>query len=410
MKKKNIILLAAALLAAAVSCGKETKPSDEGNKPGTPEVLPGDGTISVQWGEPQRVCPGYYARVHALNDGRYVLVYSVGTDGYLRFSDDGCKSFPQAQKVFIASNFKSDAGIEVANSEFAQLSATNPHHPGRMIYAANLRPRKKASSKTPYSIAIITSDDNGAKWSEIRNLYSSRTWATDVEKGCYEPYILELPDGRLQIYFADETPYYKDGLNWQNISMLESTDGGDTWTQTPKVVSYNTKCRDGMPVAMTLDDRIFVAIEENGLGHPNFRPKIVCSTIADNWKMPVLSSSADRFNPLKTPLDSDKIYAGAPYLIHTDNYIVLSYLSSEGAATVGTKNATMELSVCAIRQMKSGKFASAMQGQFRPFDVDQTQSQALWGSLCHTGGDTILAVTQWDGAVWLRPGLIRTTK
>lgn len=410
MKIFNMTFLAAAVLAAAVSCGKDGTSSNEGNYPDTPAVTPGDGTISVQWEEPQRICPGYYARVHALNDGRYVLVYANGADGYLRYSSDGCRSFPLAQKVFISSNFKSEAAVEVANSEFVQLSASNPHHPGRMIYAANLRPKKKASSKTPYSIAIITSDDNGAKWSEIRNLYSSRTWSTDVEKGCYEPCLLELPDGRLQIYFADETPYYKDGLNWQNISMIESSDGGDTWTPNPKVVSYNTKCRDGMPVPMLLNDRVFVAIEENGLGHPHFRPKIVCTTLSDNWKTPVLSNSADRFNPLSTPIDSDRIYAGAPYLIHTDNYIVLSYLSSDGAAEPGTKNATMEIALCAIRQMKSGKFTSAMQGRIRPFEVDQTKSQALWGSLCHTGEDTILAVTQWDGTVWLRPGRILTTK
>ena len=410
MKTRNLTLFAAAIFAAAVSCGKESGPSGGGDKPDTPSVAPGDGTISIQWGEAQRICPGYYARVHALNDGSHVLVYASGSDGYLRYSTDGCKTFPQVQKVFIASNFESEAAIEVANSEFAQLSASNPHHPGRMIYAANLRPKKKASSKTPYSIAIITSDDNGAKWSGIRNLYSSRTWATDVEKVCYEPYILELPDGRLQIYFADETPYYKDGLNWQNISVIESSDGGDTWTATPRVVSYNTKCRDGMPVAMTLNDMIFVAIEENGLGHQHFRPKIVCTSISDNWKTPVLSSSAYRFNPLRTPIDSDKVYAGAPYLIHTDNYIVLSYLSSDGAAETGTKNATMELAVCAIRQMKSGKFTSAMQGRIRPFDVDQTKSQALWGSLCDLGGDNVLAVTQWDGSVWIRPGQIITTK
>lgn len=404
-------MIAAAALAAAISCGKESRPSDGGGTDsGTPSVKPGDGTITVLWEEPQRICPGLYARVHALNDGRHALVYTAGSDGYVRFSSDGCRTFPQAQKVFIASNYSSAAGVRVDNAEFAQLSAANPHHPGRMIYAANLRPKNNASSKTPFSIAIITSDDNGKKWSGINNLYSSRQWKEDVLKGCYEPFILELPDGTVQIYFADETPYYKDGLNWQNISVIESKDGGDTWTSTPKVVAYNSRCRDGMPVAMTLNDRIYVAIEENGLGHVHFRPKIVCTSISDNWKTPVLSSSAYRFNPLRNPIDSDNVYAGAPYLIHTDNYIVLSYLSSDGAATPNTEHATMELSICAINQMKDGKFTGAMQGRIRPFDVDQTQSRALWGSLCDLGGDNVLAVTQWDNAVWLCKGSIVTEK
>ena len=337
MKAYNLIL-AAALILTAVSCEPNIPSNDNPGNPDIPSVTPGDGNIVMQWeNEPQRVCPGAYARVHRLNDGRYMLVYSSGSDGYLRFSTDGCLTWSQPSKVFIAKNFTSEAGVNVANAEFAQLSADNPHRPNRIIYAANLRPKNKKTTKTPYSIAIITSDDNGVNWSGINEIYASRTWSSDIEKGCYEPFVLELPDGTVQIYFADETPYYKDGLHYQNISVMESSDGGDTWTKTPRVVSYNSRCRDGMPVAMLLKDKIYVAIEENGLGHPHFRPKIVYSDVVDNWKMPVLSTSAYRFNPLMTPIDSDSIYAGAPYLIHTDNYLALAYLSSDGAAEPGSK-------------------------------------------------------------------------
>lgn len=412
MKAYKIILAATSLLLAFASCGKTDNPSTDNGKPGTPSVTPGDGNIVMQWeDEPQRVCPGAYARVHRLNDGRYMLVYSSDTDGYLRFSADNCRTWQQPSKVFIASTFSSAAGVTVANAEFAQLRADNPHHPNRIIYAANLRPKNKKTTKTPYSIAIITSDDNGVKWSKIKEIYASRTWSTDVEKGCYEPFVLELPDGTVQVYFADETPYYKDGLHYQNISVIESVDGGDTWTKTPRIVSYNSKYRDGMPVAMLLKDKIYVAIEENGPGTQSFHPKIVCSSAADNWKTPVLGTSAYRFNPLKTPFDSRSIYAGAPYLIHTDNYIVLSYLSSEGASEMGSKNATMEFTVCAINEMTGdGKFSGKMRGKFRPFNINQTTDRALWGSLCDLGSDTFLAVTEWNSAVWTRRGRVVTEK
>lgn len=417
MKAYNVILAAASFMLAFASCGKTDNPSTDNGKPDIPSVTPGKGNIVINWeNDPQKVCPGAYARVHRLNDGRYMLVYSSGSDGYLRFSADNCRTWQQPSKVFIASTFSSAAGVTVANAEFAQLRADNPHHPNRIIYAANLRPKSKKTTKTPYSIAIITSDDNGAKWSEIKEIYASRTWDADVERGCYEPFVLELPDGTVQVYFADETPYYKDKRLYQNISVIESSDGGDTWTKNPRVVSYNTKCRDGMPVAMCLNDKIYVAIEENGLGHPHFRPKIVYSDVVDNWKMPVLSTSAYRFNPLKTPIDSDSIYAGAPYLIHTDNYIVLAYLSSEGASEIGSAHATMEFTVCALNEMtKDGKFTGKMRGKFRPFTIDQTTDRALWGSLCDLGNDTILAVTEWNNtewnsAVWTRRGRIVTEK
>lgn len=415
MKAYNVILTAVSFLLAFSSCDKTDNPSTDNGKPGKPDipsVTPGKGNIVINWeNDPQKVCPGAYARVHKLNDGRYMLVYSSDTDGYLRFSTDKCRTWQQPYKVFIASTFSSAAGVTVANADFAQLRADNPHHPNRIIYAANLRPKNKKTTKTPYSIAIITSDDNGVKWSKIKEIYASRTWSTDIEKGCYEPFVLELPDGTVQVYFADETPYYKDGLHYQNISVIESVDGGDTWTKTPRIVSYNSKYRDGMPVAMLLNDKIYVAIEENGPGTQSFHPKIVCSSAADNWKTPVLGTSSYRFNPLKTPLDSRSIYAGAPYLIHTDNYIVLSYLSSEGASEMGSKNATMEFTVCAINEMTGdGKFTGKMRGKFRPFSIDQTTDRALWGALCDLGSDTILAVTEWNNSVWIRRGRVVTEK
>ena len=378
MKVYNVILTAVSFLLAFSSCGKTDNPSTDNGKPGKPDipsVTPGKGNIVINWeNDPQKVCPGAYARVHKLNDGRYMLVYSSATDGYLRFSADNCRTWQQPSKVFIASTFSSAAGVTVANAEFAQLRADNPHHPNRIIYAANLRPKSKKTTKTPYSIAIITSDDNGAKWSEIKEIYASRTWDDDVERGCYEPFVLELPDGTVQVYFADETPYYKDKLRYQNISVMESSDGGDTWTKTPRIVSYNSKYRDGMPVAMLLNDKIYVAIEENGPGTQSFHPKIVCSSAADN-------------------------------------YIVLSYLSSEGASEMGSKNATMEFTVCAINEMTGdGKFTGKMRGKFRPFSIDQTTDRALWGALCDLGSDTILAVTEWNNSVWIRRGRVVTEK
>lgn len=407
--KISCLLPAALLLVSVASCDKVDKPGTGPVKPDTPTVKPGAGTITVQWdGDAEKVCPGMYARVHSLNDGRYVMVYSVGYDGYLRYSSDGCKTWSDPQKRFVSSSYTSAAGVMVANAEFLQLSATNPHKPGRMIYAANLRPRSKMSSKTPYSIAIITSDDNGAKWSSIRTLYESKTWSEDVERGCYEPFLLELPDGTVQIYFADETPYYSSGkATYQNISMIESKDGGENWTS-QRIVSYNAGYRDGMPVATLLNGMIYLAIEENGPGSKSFRPKIVCSSVADNWKTVVTGGSDYRFNPMKTAFNSDKVYAGAPYIIHTDNYIVLSYQSSEGSASMGTQYATMELAFCAVNEMRSGKFSGLMRDTVRPFDVDQTKSHALWGSLCCIGGDSIIAVTEWDSAVWIRRGKITT--
>lgn len=373
--------------------------------PGTASRKNALGKISVQWEDARLLAPGGYARVHRLDDGRYMAVYSRGGDGCLKFSSDGCETWTGQRAVMRHGSYDAPVKVTVSNAEFAQLSASNPHHPGRIIYAANIRPAENKSSQTPYTIAISTSDDAGATWTGIRDVYRSKVWDKDVLRGCYEPCVLELPDGTVQIYFADETPYYERRLPYQNISVIESKDGGDTWGPA-RIVCYNEKFRDGMPVAMIHGDWIYVAIEANGQ-NIKFHPQIVCTRISDNWKTPVYGSSEYRFDPFRTSMESAFIYAGAPYIIKTDNYFVICYQSSEGAVEPTTKNSVMEMAICRIDEMRGHEFLT-MREQIRPFDIDQTRDNGLWNSLCDLGNDTILAVTQLSGNIYIRKGKIVT--
>ena len=334
-----------------------------------------------------------------------MAVYSRGGNGCFKICANGWSGWTPQRVAIDHDSYRAPAKVVVSNAEFAQLSASNPHHPGRIIYAVNIRPAENRSSQTPFTIAISTSDDAGETWSGVRDIYKSKVWDKDVLRGCYEPCVLELPDGTVQVYFADETPYYERRLPYQNISVVESKDGGDTWGPA-RIVCYNEKFRDGMPVAMIYGDWIYVAIEANGQ-NIKFHPQIVCTKIADNWKTPVYSASANRFDPFRTSMESAYIYAGAPYLIRTDNYFVLCYQSSEGALEPTTKNSVMELAVCRIDEMKGHEFLT-MRERIRPFDIDQTRDNGLWNSLCDLGNDTILAVTQLSGNIYIRKGKIVT--
>ena len=225
----------------------------------------GKQTVKVVWDNPEEITRGGYPRVHRLNDGRLMMCYSLSANTYVRFSDDNGYTWTEDAKVvmrhFSVNNELGQAKVHAANPEFAQLSADNPYRPGRIIFACNYRPMNpdaKAvgddrfrSSVFPYTIAIKTSDDEGKTWSAMKHVYKSDTWKKNVLSGCWEPFVLELPDGTVQIYFADETPYKRKGSNWQNISVIESKDGGDTWTA-PRIVSQNGSGRDGMPVVMLL--------------------------------------------------------------------------------------------------------------------------------------------------------------
>ena len=376
--------------------------------------------FKIRWEEPQRITKGGYARVHRLNDGRLMMSYAKSFSNYIRFSEDNGLTWSDEENTvmspFVVENDKGKARLDASNPEFAQLSAENPFHPGRIIFACNYRPKwlkpgvgdENMSSVHPYTISIKTSDDGGETWSEVRHVYRSELWKENVLRGCWEPFVLELPNGIVQIYFADETPYWKKGSKWQNISVIESKDGGDTWSA-PRVVSQNGNGRDGMPVVVLLDDMIYVAIETSEEGTRLF-PAVVMSTIEDNWREPILNDSPGRFHPFRKSLKSDIAYSGAPYIIITDNYVVYSYQiadASDDKKDNDSKHAAMEVQVCPKSEVKNGVFSS-MRAATRPIDLDQWTETAVWNSLCDLGNDEILAVSQYNGWVWLVRGKIMT--
>lgn len=375
-------------------------------------------SVRIVWEEPEKVTRGGYGRVHRLNDGRLMMCYAKSSDNYVRFSDDDGKTWSAEEyKVmshFMKENERGKTRVTASNPEFAQLSESNPHHPGRIIFACNYRPKwvkpgkgdEDMSSVYPYTIAIKTSDDEGKTWSRMRHVYKSDLWDRNVLRGCWEPFVLELPDGRVQIYFADETPYWRKGSRWQNISLIESADGGDTWSR-PRVVSQNGSDRDGMPVVAVHDGMLLMAIESSEPGTRLF-PAVVKSSVEDNWSSVVGRDSESRFHPFRKSLKSALVYSGAPYIITTDNYIVYSYQISDESDDKNANNArhaAMEVQVCPKSEVKDGHF-NTMRAPSRPLDVDQSVESAVWNSLCDLGNDEVLAVSQLNGWIHVVRGRI----
>lgn len=346
--------------------------------------------INWEYSRQEYVGPGVYARVKVLADNNLALVYSAGGSVLISKRPVGTSIWPSAQ---IVANDPSGA-YDYTNAEMIQLQN------GTLIYAWNARPKSGSGAK--YKIMIKYSYDGGRTWENETDLYVA---GTVPEDGCWEPAMLQLPTGELQLFFANE---HKVTVRYQNISMVRSFDNGATWSA-PEVISYRAGSRDGMPVPVYLQDDkgIAVAIEDPGL-RGTFKPVIIHTSVTDNWHSGTVgANSASRWSAL---LGSEQlaggIYAGAPYLAQLPTgETILSIQSGEGRnITGGEENALMQVYI-------GNDQAKDFTRRSTPFPSVPDDAKVLWNSLTVLPGNKIMAVSSISklaekNGVWLNTGTL----
>lgn len=339
--------------------------------------------VTIEWDESSChfVSPGGYARIKSV-DNRHALVYNAGAPALIRFSDDGCESWGEPIEVARAE------GYGFTNSELLQLQS------GRLLYMWNARPRR--NTDLPYKIMFATSDDGGKSWSEARDLYIAHK---EFQNGCWEPIAMQLPDGEVQIYFANEAPYTQSSE--QEISLMRSHDDCATWSEAEKI-SFRAGSRDGMavPIYLPHSKEIAVAIEDNGI-RGRFKPVIVRT--ANNWKDGFVAANDPRREEALTPECAvhDTIYAGAPYLIRLGkSHTLLSIQSTEGRKGRNERFANMQVYV-------GDRDARNFCNRSTPMPNLAENGSALWNSLYQIDDETVIAVMSVGG---MNPGGIWTVK
>lgn len=160
-----------------------------------------------------------YARVKMLADSTFLLMYqnanSASTVYYSR-SNDLCE-WQEGQALFAPYVVTTPAGSDMRKYSAGDAVVLSN---GDILAVAGFR----ANSGYRYypecnGISIRRSTDNGFSWGEEQIIYSGTVW---------EPYLLELPNGKLQCYFTDAEPVLRNS----GTSVVESTDGGATWSST----------------------------------------------------------------------------------------------------------------------------------------------------------------------------------
>lgn len=308
-----------------------------------------------------------YGRMIQLTNKSLICVYeSSGSTVAVTSSDLGNK-WSSPEIIAARSN-----GINMAVPDLIQLKN------GRLMVFYNPRPIQQSPEKK-FGISCKTSDDNGKSWSDEKVLYEA-DWQFD--NGCWEPSAVQMPNGEIQLFFANESDYRKS--NEQNISMLRSVNNGDSWTKEREIVSFSKGSRDGMPVPILLknQEEIVFAIEDNIDG--NFKPATIRNRLSNSWLEIVDQGSQNRSYALVKKLERE-IYAGAPYLRQLrSGETILSYQGTEGRIN-DMKHADMKV---VIGDANAGNFVATS----IPFVIPADKS-CLWNSLAVLDDDTIIAVT-----------------
>lgn len=320
---------------------------------------------------------GDYARMARLKDGSVACVYDRARKMWIRHSTD--EGMTWKPPILVAE----ETDCWLTNADLLPLKD------GTLLYSWNERPlaavrhrHEKAppgSLTRPFLIRGASSNDLGRTWSKPQTLY---TGGSSFQDGCWEPVGLQLPSGEVQVYFSNEAPFQTTAE--QEIALLRSFDNGRTWTKTERIAMRKGH-RDGMPVPLLLAGGrgIAVAIEDNGHFGERFKPVILHTTLADNWRSGVVDGdSPHRWGALAEPLEP-QWYGGGPFLRQLPSgETLLSYQESA--------DGTMDR--CRMAVCVGDKDARNFTNKTYPIPLGPVQNQA-WNSLFVKDARTVTAIS-----------------
>lgn len=156
-----------------------------------------------------------YPRIKRLQDGTYIMFYhgsSVGARIYYTHSAD-LQNWTEPKLLFQPYRVNFDDYNDVrlfVNMDAVVLES------GDLLGVCSFRAMKHYRSGIGCGLMTIRSRDGGKTWEEPRIVYEGPNW---------EPYIMQLPDGRVHIYFTDCHP----GMRNSGTSVIVSSNFGYTF-------------------------------------------------------------------------------------------------------------------------------------------------------------------------------------
>lgn len=189
-----------------------------------------------------------YPRIKQMSNGKWLLLFQGAQIGsYIYYSiSSNLETWSYRKPLFSAYYVEHEQGKD--HRRFSTADAVVLQN-GDILVACSYRANKGYKSDIDCGIMLRRSSDNGKTWSKEEIIYRGANW---------EPYLLQLPDGRIHCYFTDSKPAIKNS----GTSLIISSDNGKTWSE-KQIVCRQHRCTyedgtriytDQMPSFRVLND------------------------------------------------------------------------------------------------------------------------------------------------------------
>ncbi|KAH8167751.1 hypothetical protein CIB48_g545 [Xylaria polymorpha] len=315
----------------------------------------------VRTGNPVVIDPaGVYIRATPANGG-IVAGYAAqdGSQHVLRTakSTDGGRSWFHLGEVY-----RADSSLHDVDNAFPlQIPG------GRILYAYRNHDRS-GSQYTYYRITISYSDDGGVTFKYLST--PAQRAATANNNGLWEPFLRVANDGSLQCYYSAE-----NASNDQDGFMVQSRDGGLTWSSPITVSGAGLTSRDGMIGVAPIDGNCnLIAVFENtesGFFSINY---VISHDDGRSW---------GQRTRLYTAANGGQ--AIAPQVINVGGTLVASFMTDESIGATGADGSQMKV------------VTSTNGGQSWGRSVVTGDVASHWAGLFTRDSSTFLALYSKDG-------------
>lgn len=240
-----------------------------------------------------------YGRAKRYNGDTVILIYHAGPKGhewdniFMRKSFDNGKSWTPEKCIVKDDQQSRYSGFStpdllVLKNKWLMLAYTGKGIPDDSVHN---------------NLQVRISKDAGETWSKPSIVALGRSW---------EPGMLQLPSGEIQLYFSNEILSTKaaKGRHEQKVLMIRSRNNGANWTP-PKMVAFTPGRRDGMPVPLLLNDHKGIIIPVEAVENIT-SPEIIWSSEEANWNY---ASVGTKDNGRRWIASVDPVWGGAPCVV-----------------------------------------------------------------------------------------------